>query len=306
VNTLLSRGGGANNSGRPNLPSLAYLIGLREQRFGMDKLVGVSPEEFVAQLEVFSAMDDAEMEGYQETDMQRQMSIRFHWSEDTEYGRFKAEGLQAKGRSSRLLARFMDQLGALDKDLTGKRVLDIGCWTGATSLLLAAMGAEVVAIEEVVKYAETVQYLSESFGVKVDARALSLYDLTADEFQDAFDIVLFSGVLYHLSDPIIGTRITFNAVKPGGICLLETSVSKAEGYMLEYYRPVGEHTGHNNWFFPTPMTVEAMMGDVGYSDIRSVVTPNPDTKPHARMLAVGTKTTQKDMSRAGLSVRSIR
>ena len=145
--------------------------------------------------------------------------------------------------------------------------------------------------------------LRDAFGIeKLEARNLSLYDLAAEEFQDAFDIVLFAGVLYHLSDPIIGTRLTFNVLKPGGICLLESATAQLDGYLLEYWRPKGEGA---NWFFPTPVVVEAMMKDVGYSDIRSLVTPNPE-RHHARMTAVGTKVAQKDMMRAGLSVRSIR
>jgi SAM-dependent methyltransferase len=198
---------------------------------------------------------------------------------------------------------FMDRMGRLGQDLKGKRVLDIGCWTGATSFLLAAMGADVVAIEEVAKYVECVNYLRDSFGVdNLEARNLSLFDLAADEFQDAFDIVLFAGVLYHLSDPIIGTRITFNCLKPGGTCLLESSVNQLDGYLLEYVR---SYSRRGNWFFPSPAVVEAIMEDVGYSDIRTDVTPKPSERL-TRMIAVGTKVTQQDMHRAGLSVRTIR
>ena len=50
-----------------------------------------------------------------------------------------------------LLARYMDDFGAFPRDLSGKRVLDIGCWSGGTSLLFSALGAEVVAVEEVRK-----------------------------------------------------------------------------------------------------------------------------------------------------------
>ena len=86
------------------------------------------------------------------------------------------------------------------------------------------MGAKVVAIEEVAKYVDCLKYIRDAFDLEnLEPRRLSLYDLTADEFQDAFDIVLFAGVLYHLSDPVLGLRITFDALKPGGTVLLETA-----------------------------------------------------------------------------------
>ena len=58
-----------------------------------------------------------------------------------------------------IIADFIDQFDFPEK-LGGMRVLDIGAWTGGISLLLAAMGAKVVALEEVVKYSNTVNYLA--------------------------------------------------------------------------------------------------------------------------------------------------
>src|ERR1700722_7272784 len=190
----------------PPLPSVEFFSQLQADNYRVGNLVGVSPAEFQARIEEFSQMDDSQMEGYDDVALQRKKSISFQWSEDQDFGTFQVSGAQFRERSKRLLAMFMDHHGVLEKDLSGKRVLDIGCWTGATSFLLAAMGAEVLAIEEVAKYTQCVNYLRDAFGLEnLEARNLSLYDLAAEEFQDAFDIVLFAGVLYHLSDPIIGT-----------------------------------------------------------------------------------------------------
>ncbi len=287
------------------LPSLGYISSLKAY-YQVANLVGVSPGEFQRRIEEFLSLDDAAMEGYQSSDQQRGRSVRFEWSEDHDFGDFQVKGM-AQNRSSWLISMFMDQLSALQRDLTGKRVLDIGCWTGGTSLIMARMGASVVAIEEVKKYVDCLEYLCDSFGVtNLEARNLSLYDLTADEFQDAFDIVLFGGVLYHLSDPVLGARITFDALREPGTCLLETAVARSKERILEYAGKDEPGRGDGaNWFFPAPNVVHAIMDEVGYRDIRGLVCPQAGT-PQDRMLAVGTKVAQVDMLRAGLSVPGIR
>lgn len=287
------------------LPSLDYVSGLKAH-YQVANLVGVSPTEFRAKIEAFMALDDAKMEGYQSDDQQRGRSVRFEWSEDHDFGDFEVKGM-AQNRSTWLISMFIDQLKALPRDLTGKRVLDIGCWTGGTSFILAQMGASVVAIEEVKKYVECLEYLCDSFGIStVEPRNLSLYDLTGEEFQDAFDIVLFGGVLYHLSDPVLGTRITFNALRDHGICLLETAVARSKERILEYAGKDQPGRGSSaNWFFPSPNVVHAIMDEVGYRDIRSILQPQT-VIPQDRLLAVGKKVTQVDMLRAGLSVPGIR
>ncbi len=288
-----------------SLPSRGYLASLLRETYTVDKLVGVSPEDFERRIRAFGEIDDAQMEGYQSAAKQRARSVRFQWAEPMDFGTFSVDGM-APNRTPLVLATFIDWLSALPKRLDGKRVLDIGCWTGTTSLLLAAMGAQVVAIEEVKKYVDCLTYLRDSFGVEnLEPRHLSLYDLVADEFQDAFDYVLFAGVLYHLSDPVLGLRITFNALRPGGQCLMETAISKGSGRTLEYAGSgeVGRDPLSANWFFPTSVVVKAMMAEVGYVNLRSHVRTSRNKD---RMIAAASKTEQCDMLRAGLSMPKIR
>ena len=40
---------------------------------------------------------------------------------------------------------------------------------------------------------------------------------------DPFDVVVFSGVLYHMFDPLTGLAVVRGLVRDGGICLVETA-----------------------------------------------------------------------------------
>jgi SAM-dependent methyltransferase len=273
-----------------------------KSHFTVANLVNTDAQSFRSRIEEFQNLKDATMEGYANAVGQRRQSIKFKWYYDHDFGDFKVSG-QSGNRHLRLLSRFIDELHALPRDLQGARVLDIGCFTGATSLLLTAMGGSVTGIEEVKKYADLVEYFAQSFAIDLSAKNLSLYEMTGPEYQDAFDYVLFAGLLYHLSDPVLGLRIAFNALKPGGTMLLDSRAAGSDEKILEYRGPNGQgdrvRNPENNWFFPSPSTVIEMMGDVGFQDIRSV-------RGAYSVTAVATKERQVDMIRAGLSVRDIR
>ena len=287
----------------PAVPSLEYLRQLMRDNYQVQNLIGIDPTEFRRRIEEFEALDDYAMEGFQSSEAQRGKSVRFQWAADHDFGTFQVKGMAAE-RPLWLLAVFMDVMPVLQRRLDGLRVLDVGCWTGGTSLALAAMGANVVAIEEVKKYVDCLTYLRDSFGVEnLEPRNLSLFDLTGDEFQDAFDVVLFAGVLYHLSDPVLGTRITFNTLKPGGSCLMETAVCRSEKRICEYAGHDVIRGGGANWFIPAPQVAADMMREVGYEDVRTSLLRG---RRQDRLVAVGSKKTQVDMLRAGLSVRNIR
>ncbi|NDJ55373.1 MAG: methyltransferase domain-containing protein [Chloroflexi bacterium] len=288
----------------PSYTRLSELMG----RYTTDHLVNVSPDAFEQSIRGYLDLVDHEMEGFSDPDRQRDLSIRFHWGHDHDFGSFQLKG-RMKDRHLRLLATFFDVFEELPKDLSGLRILDIGAWTGGTSLALCALGAEVVAIEEVKKYVDSLNYLKQAFDIQgLEVRHLSLYDLTTDDFQDAFDIVLFTGVLYHVSDPLIALRLTFNALKDGGVSLIETHMLDEAGQILSYEGPGAVRGGKRedlsrggwNWFFPTPKTLEQMILDVGYADTRVLPTG------FQRALAVAQRDTHVDIMRSGLSMRHIR
>jgi 2-polyprenyl-3-methyl-5-hydroxy-6-metoxy-1,4-benzoquinol methylase len=279
---------------RKQLPSEVRLRTLMA-RYRVDQLVGLKPAEFEQTVRGFLGREDADEEGFVDPERQRDLATTFHWGHNHDFGGFSLQG-QMGDRHIYHLAEFIDHFGALPSSLDGQRVLDIGCWTGGTSLLLCAMGAQVVAVEEVKKYADCVQYLKQAFGLeRLEVRHGSLYECTADDLQNAFDHVLFAGVLYHVTDPIVALRITFNALKDGGTCLVESTGVRQRRAMISYERR------RWNWFDLSPAALELMLEDVGYEDVQvGRVTPNE------RLYAVARRKRHVDMRRDGLSVRTLR
>ncbi len=294
--------------GAPVQGSIRVFLESKMQNYQTRFLVGVTPPEFRQHIETLLTVKDGSMEGFVDSSMQRDLSVKFHWGHNHDFGDFEVQGRMGT-RHIDLLAAFIDQFRALPADLTGKRILDIGCWTGGTSLLLCALGAEVLAIEEVKKYSEAVAYLKQSFGLsRLEVRHTSLFDCTTPEFQDAFDFVLFAGVIYHVTDPVLALRITFNCLRDGGRCLVETYAHDSKLRLLEYQGPAVLGPGSEqqlnrggwNWFVPSPGALSQMMEDVGFQDVVASQVVN------SRAFAVGTRRRHIDFMRAGLSARHTR
>jgi len=298
-------------TGLPPLPSYDELSRLM-LRYQTKDLVNVDAASFRARIDSFLELTDHEMEGFAHPGEQRDLSVRFHWGHDHDFGEFFVPGVLGD-RHVTLVAALVDWLHVLPRSPTGLKVLDIGSWTGGTSLLLHAMGAEVVAVEEVRKYAESLDYLRYAFGLDgLESRAASLYECTGPELQDAFDAVLFAGVLYHVTDPVLALRIVFNCLRDGGQCVIETAVTHSTDRILGYEGPSVILGGSEedlsrsgwNWFLPTPTTLRQMCLDVGFADVSlSKVIESSGLK---RIYAIAHRDRHNDLTRAGLSVRAIR
>lgn len=260
------------------------------RRYRTENLVGVSPEEFEGRIRRFLESKSAD-DDYLDPNEERLFTRAFHWGHNHDFGTFQLGG-EMGDRHLDIMALFVDEFD-LPTSLVGHRVLDIGCWTGGFSLLLAAMGADVVAVEEVAKYMPALEYLAESFGISdsLDVKPLSVYECTSPEFKGRFDYVLMAGVLYHLTDLVVALRITFNCLKAGGQLLLETAYSGESGERLAY---LGYRTGYN-WFIPSAGAVIAMLEDVGYAKA------NKRVLAHGRLHTKATKVEEKDMVMSGLS-----
>jgi len=292
-----------------SLPSYPHLHDLMT-RYRLENLVSVSAESFTERIHGFLTVGDHAIKGCEDPCKQIHKAVDFQWGHHHDFGAFGVPGRMCKHHMS-ILSVFIDEIGALSHCLDGLRVLDIGPWTGGTSLLLCAMGAEVVAVEEVKQYSDCLDYMRHAFGIRtLECRNLSLFDCTTPDFQDAFDVVLLAGVLHHLSDPKLALRILFNCLQNGGKCLIETLATDPRQLAKAHAPSASSQDGAQldvpwNAMLFTPENLAAMMTGVGYEVVQPCRAIRYKT-PHCRLFAVGQRTTHVDLRRNGLSVRSIR
>jgi len=151
----------------------------------------------------------------------------------------------------------------LPDDLTGKRVLDIGCWDGFFSFEAERHGAEVVAVDcwRPEKFFEAHSILNS----RVEFREMSVYEITRDKL-GSFDIVFFLGVIYHLQHPLLALQRVCEVT--GEIAVIESHVIDG---ILDTARPVMEYYEndelggqYDNWWGPNTDCLIRMARTAGF------------------------------------------
>lgn len=188
----------------------------------------------------------------------------FVWGHDHDFG----HGFSRQGA---MLTRHLEiaaeglALGLLPVSLTGKQVLDVGCWSGGDLLILAGLGGDVTAIEEHPVAARAARRLSELVGARVSIEEMSLYS-DRREWAGKFDYIYCAGVIYHVTDPMLFARILFAYLKPGGEVYLETKSTEGEGSVCSYSGTLEKGW---NWYAPNETAFGRWLVDAGF-DANSV------------------------------------
>ena len=81
---------------------------------------------------------DAAGEGFGDPARQRRWSTVYNWGHDHVFSDEYAVAGKMTSRHVDMLANYIDEFD-MPVDMTGMRVLDVGVWTGGTSLLMAAL-----------------------------------------------------------------------------------------------------------------------------------------------------------------------
>lgn len=247
-------------------------------------------------------------EGYASPDNQRDLSINFHWG----HNHLFAEDLEFSGRMrSRhvlLLAELMEGFSLSRSSFASRSVLDIGCWTGGTSLMLRSAGAgRIHAIEEVKQYAVAAQdMMSGVFGLDdIAVSHQSLFDLE----MKGFDLAYYPGVIYHVSDPVLSLRLIYNALNEGGVCLVESAGIQSDESVCEFH---GNRVFHQadkggklsrggwNWFIPSALCLERWMIEAGFDNVRTFRSP-----VKGRVYGYGERRGFVEITRAGFARRDV-
>lgn len=168
-------------------------------------------------------------------------------------------------------------------DLSGYRVLDIGCNAGYYSFALAARGADVLGIDIDARYLAQARWAAGQMDLADPPafRKLSVYRL--HELDTAFDLIWFMGVAYHLRHPLLALDIIRSlsprylmfqtmtypdaaaADVPEDFPLTERELIAAPGWpRLSFieHRLAGDPT---NWWAANAAAAEAMLRSSGFS-----------------------------------------
>jgi tRNA (mo5U34)-methyltransferase len=188
----------------------------------------------------------------------------------------------------------------LPADLSGWRVLEIGCNAGYYTVALARRGATVVGIDINPHYLRQARWVLDQYELsqQVDLRLMQIYDLAHTD--EIFDLVLFMGVFYHLRYPLLGMDIV--AQKTRRLMVFQTLMVPGDEPPIENYdmkltdreqmRDAGwpklafiEHSfckDLTNWWVPNKAAALALMRSSGLHPLAQIAPetflcePNPE------------------------------
>jgi SAM-dependent methyltransferase len=138
-----------------------------------------------------------------------------------------------------------DDTLALLGDLTGGRVLDIGCGGGQNAVACALAGAAVVGVDVSEVQLAAARRLAQAHGVAVEWRQGDALGIAAEQAA-SFDCVLAIQVLPYVDDPAAVLRMARALLRPGGMlimsmdhpvrnCFYDTEMDELSPYPVRSY-----------------------------------------------------------------------
>jgi tRNA (mo5U34)-methyltransferase len=153
-------------------------------------------------------------------------------------------------------------------ELAGGRLLDVGSNAGHNSIHAAVKYRfSTTGMDIDPRYIEAARFLAGLAG------ASSEFELgSAETFSRPreFDVVLHFGTLYHLPNPVLSLRQSFENLKPGGYLALETQVyDHPQDPNICYFMHMQNNDPTNFWALSTPV-LKKNLELIGFTDVREV------------------------------------
>lgn len=200
---------------------------------------------------------------------------RFSWHHEIDFG----DGIRSNGNTKINVLRAQANYYYADDIVRGRSVLDVGCWDGFNSFEAARRGASRVLATDHFAWSHECWGNRAAFDLARSCLAPSVEVMDADldeltlERVGPFDIVLFAGVFYHLRHPFAALEKV--ACLAREYLIVETHVDGADiGRPAMIFYPGKELADdHTNWWGPNNLCVEAMLRDLGFSEVQTLAHP---------------------------------
>ncbi len=115
-----------------------------------------------------------------------------------------------------------------DGDLSGLRLMDLGCLEGGLSFEMAREDMEVLGVEGRSSNFEKCRLIKDYFGFpNLDFIHLDVKELNR-QYQGVFDAVLCCGILYHLDDPVSFLKLLNEITHKDSVLFLDTHIAPSE------------------------------------------------------------------------------
>jgi SAM-dependent methyltransferase len=157
--------------------------------------------------------------------------------------------------------------------LRGGALLDIGCNSGYNSIHAAAhFGMNVVGLDVSKRHMEVCNFLADLARVKAE---FLLGNAETFSRPAAFDVVLHFGTLYHLPNPLLALKTTFDNLKPGGWLALETQTyDHPDDPNLCYFMHMHNNDKTNFWAISESVLIRYMTF-IGFTAIDLLLKVSP-------------------------------
>ena len=157
--------------------------------------------------------------------------------------------------------------------LRGGTLLDVGCNSGYNSIhATVAYQMKAVGIDVSKRHIEVSSFLAGIAGIEAEFLIGNAETFSRPR---AFDVVLHFGTLYHLPNPLLSLKTTYDNLKPGGYLALETQTYDHPGDPnLCYFMHMHNNDKTNFWAI-SEHVLTTYLTLLGFVDIAPVLRVSP-------------------------------